>query len=48
MAQKNVYEWVDRLNIGRQLLMMKNDQAGLWHHKQMVTMCSWIIGCLDH
>lgn len=33
--------WTD-LNLGRQLLMMSNDQASLQHHKQMTTVLKWI------
>ena len=48
MAQKNLYKWVDRLNMGGQLLMMKNDQASHQHHEQIATMCNRIIVCLDN
>jgi len=48
MAQKNLCKWVYRLNIGGQLLMMKNDQAGLQRHEQIATVLNWIIVCLDH
>jgi hypothetical protein len=48
VAQKNLYKWVDKLNIGGQLLMMMNDQASLQHHEQIATMCNWTIICLDH
>jgi hypothetical protein len=42
MAQK-IYTsgWTD-LNVGGQLLLMKNNQVGLQHHEQMTTMLKWV------